>query len=153
MEPVTTLQHLVLDRLRDLGDRSGPLSTRLAARRSGGKVSYETLRKIARGEHSGDISDDVAQGIALALEVPLSQVHAAAGQRPALGRFELPRRADRLTAAERRTVIAVVDSLLNAREVTAQALSARETAAVRRARMAERPPRTRPKDGRRSRTG
>lgn len=114
MAAVRTLQQLVNDRLRALGDRNGPLSPREAARRANKKVSYETLRLISVGLHSGEITDRVAQGIALALQVDVAQVYAAAGVRPALGRFSLPPRFDRLNLTEREVIVSVGDAILTA---------------------------------------
>lgn len=114
MEPMTNLQQLVTERLRDLGGHHGPLSTRAAAARSGGLVSYETLRKIVAGTHSGKITNDVGQGIAQALRVAPEVVFAAAGHRGPAGKFDLPDRADRLTQRERVVVLSVMDAILDA---------------------------------------
>lgn len=118
MSDVRDLQQLVNDRLAELGDRRGPLSTRQAALRSDGKVSYETLRLLARGEHSGKISDETVAGLAFALDVPRSRVLAAMGRSitQPLPKFELPEKADQLTRAQRKVVLSVVDGLLSAYE-------------------------------------
>ena len=114
MSDVSDLQQLVETRLRELGDRRRPLSTRQAAARAGGKVSYETLRLIRTGQHSGSISQEVAEGLALALDVPLSRVLAVAGRRIPQGPFVLPKRAEALTKSERGVVLSVVDAILDA---------------------------------------
>jgi hypothetical protein len=114
MSDVSDLQQLVESRLRELGDHRGPLSTRQAAARAGGKVSYETLRLIRTGRHSGSISQEVAEGLALALDVPLSRVLAVAGRRIPQGPFVLPKRAEALTKSERGVVLSVVDAILDA---------------------------------------
>ena len=114
MSDVSDLQQLVESRLRELGDHRGPLSTRQAAARAGGKVSYETLRLIRTGRHSGSISQDVAEGLALALDVPLTRVLAVAGRRIPQGPFVLPKRAEALTKSERSVVLSVVDAILDA---------------------------------------
>ncbi|WP_460460953.1 hypothetical protein, partial [Angustibacter peucedani] len=101
MKDVGDLQQLVERRLRELGDRRGPMPTRRAAARSEGKVSYETLRLLKIGRHSGAITHEVAQGIALALDVPVRTVLQVAGQRIPLGPFVLPPRAETLTKSER----------------------------------------------------
>src|SRR4051794_41277692 len=62
MGDVSDLQQLVESRLREMGDHRGPLSTRQAAARAGGKVSYETLRLIPTGRTSGSIRQGVAEG-------------------------------------------------------------------------------------------
>ncbi|MGL5828861.1 MAG: hypothetical protein ACRC0L_04740 [Angustibacter sp.] len=114
MQQARDLKELMEKRLRDLGTDRGPLSARQAAGRSDGLVSYETLRLLLRGQHSGVISRDTAQGIAQALEVPLEQVLRLAGQRVPLGPFTLPERADTLVPAERAVVLSVVDAILDA---------------------------------------
>jgi hypothetical protein len=92
------------------------MPTRRAAARSEGKVSYETLRLLKLGRHSGSISLEVAEGIALALDLPLTTVLEVAGQRIPQGPFTLPKRADTLTKAERAVVLSVVDAILDAAE-------------------------------------
>lgn len=79
-------------------------------------ISYETVRLIHQGEHSGNISDETADALALMWRVDVDEVLRAAGQRPRLGDFELPRRAQRLTAKERRIVLSVIDAILDATE-------------------------------------
>lgn len=102
------LQRLILDRLAEL-DRS----YRAAAAKSRGLVSHATLNAIATGRHSGNIGEDVLTGIAAALDLPVSVVVKAAGQ-PSSGlvEFRLPKRANQLTAAERKTVMNLVNALL-----------------------------------------
>ncbi len=115
MSRATNLQELVDRRLTELGGgRGGPMSTRQAAARSDGKVSYETLRLIKIGQHSGSISQEVAEGIAAALEVPVDDVLRLAGRRIPQGPFVLPRRAETLTKSERAVVLSVVDAILDA---------------------------------------
>ena len=118
MTDVRDLQQLVESRLAELGDARAPMSARAAAARSNGQVSYETLRLIARGEHSGRLSDETVAGLSLALDVPRSRVLAAMGrtmtgpQRP----FEAPARWQRLTHRQRQLVVSVGDALLAAYE-------------------------------------
>lgn len=121
-----TLQELVERRLREMGKRRGRgenLSLREAWLRLpevDGKraVSYETVRRIRELGHS-KIGDDTADALATMLGVEVDQVLHAAGQRRRLGKFELPRRADRLTEPEREAVLGVVDAILQAGERTA----------------------------------
>lgn len=117
-----TLQELMERRLFDLGrrrGRSGKLSLRevwqtLPTDGDGKRpISYELVRRVQVEGHS-NISDRAADAIATMLDVAVSDVLRAAGQRPRLGRFELPRRADRLTDGERQAVVGVVDAILNA---------------------------------------
>lgn len=119
-----TLQDLMERRLSELGRRRGrkePLNLRevwqtLPADEKGKRaISYELVRRVQREGHTR-ISDRAADAIATMLDVPVGDVLHAAGQRRRLGRFELPRRADRLTDPERTTVLAVVDAILNASE-------------------------------------
>lgn len=116
MATVTTLQALAQRRLRDLGSHGEPLSARQAALRAEGLVSYETLRLIVKGEHSGRISPQVAEGLSLALQVPLEQIYAAARKRAPQGPFMLPPEADSLDPKERKAVLSVVDAILSAHE-------------------------------------
>ena len=116
MKNARNLQQLVDRRLRELGDHRGPMPTRRAAARSEGKVSYETLRLLKLGRHSGSISLEVAEGIALALDLPVTTVLEVAGQRIPQGPFVLPKRADTLTKSERAVVLSVIDAILDAAE-------------------------------------
>lgn len=77
-------------------------------------MSYETLRLLKIGRHSGAITHEVAEGLALALDLPVATVLQVAGQRIPLGPFELPARAETLTKAERAVVLSVVDAILQA---------------------------------------
>lgn len=110
------LQDLVLRRLAELGDPGQPLSLRRAAERSRGLVSYEILRQITRGEHSGNITDRTAEGIAQAIDVPARVVYAAARVARPVGRWQWPERFDRLTLPQRRIVEAVAAGFLEAYE-------------------------------------
>lgn len=116
-QPVLALQDLILTRLRELGDASGPMTAREAARRADGLVSYETLRNLARGvRHTGRLTDRVAEGLSRALQVPVARVYAAAGI-PAPGdKWEWPRRFERLDPAQRQLVEEVAAALLEAHE-------------------------------------
>lgn len=113
---VNVLQDLVLNRLAELGVPGAPMSIREAARRSGSRLNYETLRRIARAEHSGDISDQTAEGLSMALEVPIAQIYAAARVPRPANRWQWPAKFDRLAAEDRRVVESVASALLRARE-------------------------------------
>lgn len=108
-EPVDQLSALVVSRLVELG-----LSARAAADRSRGRVSYSTLRNIARGTHGGRITDRVAEGISLALEVPLPRVYEAAKAPQPMSRWDWPERFDRLVPEERRLIEDMASALLRA---------------------------------------
>lgn len=107
------LQRLVRERMAELG-----LSYRRAAAKSDGKVSHGTLNTIATGRHSWRLDDSTLEGIALALDVPVATVRAAVGraQRAPETEFVLPQKANRLSHAERRAVLAMIDALLLAAE-------------------------------------
>lgn len=106
------LQELVLVRLQEMGDKTGPMSAREASRRADGLISYESLRLIARGMHGGGLTDRTAQGLALALDVPVGRVYAAAGLPPKGEHWEWPDRFERLPPAQRRLVEDVAGALL-----------------------------------------
>lgn len=110
------LQELVLRRLEDLGGPDGPMSLRDAAARSQGLVSYETIRKIIRGKHTGRIEPDSAEGLARALQVPVAKIYEAARQPQPQTRWVMPPRLDRLDLAQRSLVEDVAGALLDAYE-------------------------------------
>lgn len=114
-DPVQRLQDLILLRVSELGDSSGPMSAREVARRSEGLVSYETVRNLMRGmRHTGRISDRVAEGLSRALQIPVVRVYEAAGV-PAPGeRWQWPHRFDRLNPAQRALVEEVAAAILEA---------------------------------------
>jgi hypothetical protein len=113
---VNELQDLMLRRLAELGTPGSPMSIRQATERARGLVSYEILRKIARGEHSGRISDSTAEGIARALDVPVQSVYDAARVPRPVSRWQWPARFDRLDVAQRRIVEDVAAGFLEAYE-------------------------------------
>lgn len=114
-DPLERLQDLVLTRLRELGDETGPMSAREAARRSDSMVSYETLRNLARGvRHTGRVTDRVAEGLSRALQVPIARVYEAAGVPEPGDRWDWPERFSRLSPAQRALVEDVAAALLEA---------------------------------------
>lgn len=106
-----TLSQLITRRLSEL-DRSA----RAAAENSHSLVTHFTLSRHARGEVR-KLGLRTAQGMALAIDVPLDEVLRAAGMPMTPGPFELPARAHLLTSKERTAVVAVVDALLDARGI------------------------------------
>lgn len=108
------LQDLVLKRLDELGGTDGPMSLRDAAGRSDGLMSYETIRSVVRGTHSGRISDRTAEGLGRALQVPVGRIYAAARQPQPQSRWVLPERFDRLDQAQRRLIEDIAGALLDA---------------------------------------
>lgn len=115
-DDVNALQDLMLTRLAELGVPGAPMSIRQATERARGLVSYEILRKVARGEHSGRITDSTAEGIARALDVPIQTVYDAALVPRPLSRWQWPARFDRLDQAQRRIVEDVAAAMLEAYE-------------------------------------
>lgn len=113
---VEGLADLVSTRMIVLGDERGPLSLRNVVQRSGDRLSPETLRRIARGEHQGNISDRVAEGLAVALEIPIGRIYEAAGLPQPKRRWEWPAVFDRLSIAERTVVEDVARGFLQAYE-------------------------------------
>lgn len=117
-----TLQDLLERRLREMGQRRGRGESislreawlRLPEDEKGTRaVSYETVRRIRELGHT-KIGDQTADALATMLDVDVDVILRAAGQRVRLGRFELPKRADRLTENERAAVLGVVDAILDA---------------------------------------
>ena len=92
------------------------MAFREAERRSRGKASTDTIRAIVKGTHSGKITDPVAEGLAHALDLPVSAIYAAAGVIRPGGRWKWPARFDRLDPAQRRAVEAVAAAILDAAE-------------------------------------
>lgn len=109
-----TLQELVLTRLAELGGSTGPLPARQAVRGNEDYVSYETVRVLARGMHSGGISDRVAEGLSRSLKVPLDRVYRAAGVPMPGERWQLPDRFSRLDPAQRQLIEEMAAALLEA---------------------------------------
>lgn len=105
-----TLSQLIERRLVEL-----ERSARTGAAMSHGLISHPYLSRLRRGLVPKVVEPKLAQGIALAIDVPVDQVMAAAGQPMTPGEFKLPARAQRLTGKERDAVLAVIDALLAAR--------------------------------------
>ena len=107
---MTPMQELVANRLAELD-----LSLRRAADKSGGLVSHAALNGIVLGKHGGRYEERTLQGIALALDVPLSKVQKTAelDAGPSVTEFRLPKKAGRLTPKQRQAVLKMVDALLD----------------------------------------
>lgn len=110
------LAELIAGRMVALGGTDAPLSLRNVVMRSGDRFSVETLRRIIRGEHQGNISDRVAEGLSIALEVPAKQVFEAAGLPQPSRRWDWNPKFDRLSMSERQVVEDVARGFLNAYE-------------------------------------
>lgn len=105
-----TLQELFRRRQRELGG----LTVRQVWLRCDEAVSYHTFRAVEAGTRSRGVNEDTINALAVALDVPVSHVLRAAGERPRLTRFVAPRRWDQLTIEERKALSAVADAILNA---------------------------------------
>lgn len=110
------LADLVAGRMATLGGQDGPLSLRNVVTRSGDRLSVETLRRIVRGEHQGNIGDRVAEGLSIALEIPLKKIYEAAGLPQPSRRWDWNPKFDRLSMGERQIVEDVARGFLHAYE-------------------------------------
>lgn len=111
-----SLAELVTARMYALGDKSGPLSLRAVVERSRGRLSVENVRRIARGEHQGGLTDRTAEGLSIALEIPLAEVYRVAGLPQPSSRWSWPAKFDRLDQSQRAVVEDVAQGFLNAYE-------------------------------------
>lgn len=109
---VADLRDLVIRRLIELGHDGRPLAYKPAAMLSGGRVSHETIRQIATGKHSGRLSDEKIEGLAMALRVPADVIYRAAKVPKPGTRWRWPDRFDRLPEEDRRLVEAMASRLL-----------------------------------------
>jgi hypothetical protein len=111
---VTPIQKLVLDRLAALN-----LSYREAAEASGGLISHGYLNQLSLGRLPKAFRGPVINGIALALDVPVSVVQQAVDgslvRSPQDTVFKLPTRAETLTPKEQKAVLSYIDALLSHR--------------------------------------
>jgi hypothetical protein len=71
---------------------------------------------IARGRHTGRLTDRVASGLADALGVPLQKAYEAAGVPRPVGEWVMPERLHRLDAEQRQLVERFAGALLEAFE-------------------------------------
>jgi hypothetical protein len=109
---VADLRDLVVRRLIELGHDGKPLAYKPAGMRSGGRVSGETIRQIVTGQHSGRLSDEKIEGLAMALSVPVGVIYEAAKVPRPGTRWRWPERFDRLPDEDRRLVEAMASRLL-----------------------------------------
>lgn len=113
---VEGLADLVSTQMIKLGGEAGPISLRDVVQRSGDRLSVETLRRIARGDHQGNISDRVAEGLSIGLEIPLVRIYEAAGIPQPSRRWDWSPKFDRLSMSERSIVEDVARGFLAAYE-------------------------------------
>jgi hypothetical protein len=109
-QPVTPLQKLVSERLADQN-----LSYRGAANRAGGLLSHSSLNFIAHGQMRAEaLQPRTIRGLALALDLPVSEVEKTVKESSGVTtvEFRLPKKADKLTPAQRKAVLAFVNALL-----------------------------------------
>ena len=129
-----TLQELLDRRLREMGGQHEPRTLRaayMALPKGGDWVTYEVVRRATKGHTR--ITDRAARTLATMLAVGEDEVRRAAGQRPRLGPFELPPRADRLSESERGVVLSVVDAILSAAEGSSRPSTQSDSAPARHA--------------------
>jgi hypothetical protein len=105
---------LIQRRLEEMGDETGPMSVRQAASRSRGLISAYHLGNLLNGKASTRISDRIAQGVALAIDVPTSVVYDVARVPRPASRWVLPAQFDRLPEPRRRLVEDLIASMLDA---------------------------------------
>lgn len=113
---VNELQDLVLTRLAELGEPGSPMSYRQASERGRGLINYETFRLIARGEHSGRLTDRSAEGLARAIDVPVAEIYRVARVPRPTTRWHWPAKFDRLDLQQRRLIEDMARALLEAYE-------------------------------------
>lgn len=114
MSETKSLQRLVQDR----ADELGITSTRELTRRAKGTVSYETVRRILTGKHSGRLTDEIAEGLAAALSLPVARIREVAELAPTLGPWYWPPRFEVLDAEERRLLEGLASKLAAAKELS-----------------------------------
>ena len=99
-----------MERLEELD-----LSYRAAAMRTNGLISHGHIHQIAHGVVPlAGLGVRSRKGLALALDLPFSVLEKAwedSVEQPPT-RFDLPKKADKLSNTDRKTVLALVDSLL-----------------------------------------
>jgi hypothetical protein len=92
------------------------LSYREATLRSDGLISHGHLNQIARGfVRAESIGSRAVKGIALSIDVPLSKVEKAvkdSKEDPNRVELVLPKKAQKLTSAEWKALMAFLDTLL-----------------------------------------
>ena len=117
---VNDLQKLITDRMAELD-----LSYRRAATSSGGRVSHATLNSIVTGKHNWRLDESTVEGIAIALDLPISRVRRAAGmaERSNTSEFVLPDKARHLSAKNRRALLYMLEALLSEQERAEVALA------------------------------
>lgn len=109
---VKRLPELIKDRLAEMGSHGRPLSIRDAAARSGGRISHARLTQLSQGK-IGQVSDRIVEGVAAAIDVPISTVYEALAIKRPFEPFRLPKEADRLSHRQRDAVLAVVKAMLD----------------------------------------
>jgi transcriptional regulator with XRE-family HTH domain len=111
------LQQLVAGRLAelDLSFRRAADLTKTGGTTARGEeerlVSAARLNQIATGK-VGKVSPEILEGIAKALDLPLSRVQRAAGVPVGQAEFRLPKAANQLTPRQRKVVLDLIKSYL-----------------------------------------
>lgn len=96
------LARLIADRIAELD-----VSYRETAHRSNGRLSYETVRNIALGKHTGLLRENAIEGLHVALRIPRRVIVEAMGEP-----WPWPDRFRQLGPDDRARVEALADELL-----------------------------------------
>lgn len=81
-------------------------------------MSHGTIGAVVRGTHGGSFNDKTLAGLALAIDVPESEIRRAAGV-PTAAEFALPASASRLSARGRSAMRTMLKALLEAEDAAA----------------------------------
>lgn len=115
-----TLRDFIDRRLRELDRRRGGRGRRslraayMELADDNREVTYEVMRRAANGHTA--LGLPAQRTLAALLEVESEVIADLVGQRPELGPFELPERANKLDQHERDVILGVVDAILAAAE-------------------------------------
>lgn len=112
------MQKLVSDRYHELGLSFRELAAKTEDDDGELRVSHGTLSNIYRGHHKWTFSARTLEGIAIALDLPLSKIQSAAGHstEPRQSLFRLPTRLNRLSPRHRKVVVRFADALLDTQD-------------------------------------
>jgi len=123
------MQKLVSDRYHELGLSFRELAAKTEDENGEHRVSHATLSNIYRGHHKWTFSATTLEGIAIALDLPLSKVQEAAGMstEPRHTVFRVPERLHRLSPRNRKVAVRFMDALLDTQDAYDEAAGALST--------------------------